>query len=67
MFSHGSPRFRKYVLDMNRAALFNLYESLQDGCAQGMTPGQAFDAMLSRGRVRNRPLLSRVAALRGYN
>lgn len=65
MITHGSPRFRKYVLDMNRAAMFSLYESLHDGCAAGLTPGEAFDAMLRRGRVANRPLLSRVAALRG--
>lgn len=67
MIVHGSPRFQKYVLDMNRSAMSNLFEVLEEGRANGQSPSESLDVMLRRrAAVYNRPLLNRVAALRGY-
>ncbi len=62
MLAQGSPMFRHYVANLNRVRLLELFDDMQNGRTQ-----DSIDRRLRSAAVLgDRPLLTRVALLKGY-
>ena len=62
MMAQGSPMFRSYVANLNRVRLLELFDDMQLGRVESALESRLRTAAV----LRNRPLMTRVAELKGY-